>query len=146
MSDQKEIQEKLIRYQILDSRVKALLKRRDLLLTNMLEIETTLNTMKEIEKETEKEIFLPLASGVHVLGTLKKTKKMIVELGANVAIEETVERTKKILEKRKSTLNNALQTIENEMTSLSNELLKLEPEIRAMIEKSKTSTPEITAG
>ena len=146
MSNQKEIQEKLIRYQILESRVKALMKRRELLVTKMLEIETTLATIEEIEKKTEKEIFLPLASGVYVPGNLKKTKKMIVELGANITVEETVEKTKKILEKRKNTLNTALQTIEKEMTSLSNELLKLEPEIRALMEKSETSTPDITAG
>lgn len=146
MSNQKDIQEKLIRYQILESRVKALMKRRDLLITKMLEVETTLSTIKEIEKKTEKDIFLPLASGVHVLGSLKKNKKMIIELGANIAIEETVEKTKKILEKRKNILNNGIQTIEKEITSLSNELLKLEPEIRAMIEKSKGSTPDITAG
>ena len=146
MGNQKEIQEKLIRYQILESRVKALMKRRDLLINKMLEIESTLSTIEEIKKKGEKDIFLPLGSGVHVLGNLKKVKKMIVELGANIAVEETVERAKKILEKRKNTLNSGLQTIEMEMTSLSNELLKLEPEIRAMIEKSEKSTPEITAG
>ena len=146
MTDQKEIQEKVIRYQILEGRVQALMKRRDLLLTKMLEIDSTLNTIEEIKKKTEKEMFLPLGSGVYVLGNLKKTKKMIVELGANIAIEESVEKAKKILEKRKNTLNTGLQAVEKEMTSLSNELLKLEPEIRALMEKSKTSTPEITAG
>ena len=137
--NQKGLQEKLVRYQILESRVKALIKRRDLLITKMFEIETTLSTIEEIRKKTEKDISLPLGSGVHVLGTLKKTKKMIVELGANIAIEETGERTKKILEKRKNVLNKGLQAVEREITGLSNELLKLEPEIRAMIEKSKTA-------
>jgi len=137
--NQKGLQEKLVRYQILESRVKALIKRRDLLITKMFEIETTLSTIEEIRKKKEKDISLPLGSGVHVLGTLKKTKKMIVELGANIAIEETGERTKKILEKRKNVLNKGLQAVEREITGLSNELLKLEPEIRAMIEKSKTA-------
>ena len=146
MSNQKEIQEKIIRYQILESRVKALMKRRDLLLTKMLEIETTLSTIEEIKKKGEKDIFLPLGSGVHILGSLKKTKKMIVELGSNIAVEETVEKTKKILEKRKNTLNDGLQAIEREMVNLSNEMLRLEPEIRALLEKSKGPAPEITAG
>jgi len=136
--NQKELQEKLVRYQILESRVKALMKRRELLVTKMLEIDTTLSTIEGIEKKTEKDIFLPLASGVYILGSLKKTKKMIVELGANIAIEETVEKTKKILKKRKNLLTKGLQAVENEMVNLSNEILKLEPEIRAMIEKSKT--------
>jgi len=138
MSDQKNIQEKLVRYQVLEGRINALIKRRDLLITKMLEIETTLSSIGEIEKNKEEEIFLPLGSSVHIPGTLKKTKKMIVELGMNIAVERNVEETKNILEKRKSILNSGLQAIEKEMVNLSNELLKLEPEIKALLEKAKT--------
>ena len=138
--NQDKLQEKLVRYQILDSRVKVLMKRRELLVAKILEIETTLVTIGEIEKKKEEDLFLPLGSGVHVFGNLKRTKKMIVELGANIAIEESVEKTKKILKKRMNVLTKGLQTIENEMVNLSNEMLKLEPEIRAMMEKSKPST------
>ncbi|MDI6826106.1 MAG: prefoldin subunit alpha [Candidatus Aenigmarchaeota archaeon] len=142
MNEKKEIQGKLIRYQILDGRIKALLKRRELLIAKILEIETTLSTIEEIEKNKESEILLPFGSNVHVPGTLKDIKKMIVELGANMAIEEDVEETKKILEKRKNIINDGLRITENEITSLSNEMLKLESEIGALIEKIK---PEVTA-
>jgi len=138
--NQKDLQEKLVRYQILDNRIKVLMKRRELLVTKMLEIDTTLSTIEGIEKKKEKEIFLPLGSGVYVLGNLKRTKKMIVELGANIAMEETVEKTEKILKKRKNILTKGLQAVENEMVNLSNEMLKLEPEINALLKKSKTST------
>ena len=50
------------------------------------------------------------------------------------------------MEKRKNTLNEGLQAIQKEMTSMSNELIKLEPEIRALVEKGKKSSPEISAG
>jgi len=146
MTNQKEIEEKIIRYQILENNVKTLMKRRDLLINKIAEIETTMSTIEDIEKKTEGEIFLPLGAGVYVLGNLKKTKKMIVELGANVAIGENLEKTKEILGKRKDTLSNGLETIENEIVNLSNEMLRLEPEIRAIIEKSKSSAPDITAG
>ena len=138
MSDQKNIQEKLVRYQVLEGRINALIKRRDLLINKILEIETTLSSIKEIEKNKEGEIFLPLGSSVHIHGTLKKTKKMIVELGADIAVERNVEETKNILEKRKSILNSSLQAIEREMVNLGNELLNLEPEINALLEKAKT--------
>jgi len=138
MSDQKNIQEKLVRYQVLEGRINALIKRRDLLIAKMLEIETTLSSIGEIEKNKEGEIFLPLGSSVHIPGTLKKTKKMIVELGMGIVVERNVEETKDILEKRRSILNSGLQAIEKEMVNLSNELLNLEPEINALLEKAKT--------
>jgi prefoldin alpha subunit len=144
--DQREIQEKLARYQILDSRVKALINRRDLLLTKMLEIETTLNSVEEVKKSKGQEIFLPLGSNVHVPGTLKKINKMIVELGANIAIETTSEKTKDILEGRKKELENGLKVVENEMMVLNNELMRLRPEIQTLLEKARSQTTEPEAG
>jgi prefoldin alpha subunit len=138
MDLKKEIQEKIIRYQILDGRIKALLKKRDLLVAKIIEIETTLNAMEEIEKSKEREILLPLGSNVHVPGALQSTGKAIVEIGADIAIEEDFEGAKKILEERKSIISNGLQTTEDEIVNLSNELVKLEPEIRTLIEKGKT--------
>ena len=50
MTNQKEVQEKIVRYQILEGRVKALLKRREMLIAKIIEIETTLSSMEEVEK------------------------------------------------------------------------------------------------
>ena len=145
MTDQKELQEKLIRYQIINSRIKALSDRREFLLAKLLEIETTLNAIEEMEKSKGDEIFLPLGSGVHVPGTLKKTGSIIVELGADIAVKRTAENAKEILKKRKEILENGLRSIENEMMNLGDELSKLEPYIKAALERIKSST-EITAG
>jgi len=135
--DQKELQEKMLRYQILDNKGKALINRRDLLLAKIMEIETTLSSIVEVEKSKGQEILLPLGSNVHVPGTLKKTNDMVVELGANVAIESSSEKTKEILDKRKKILEDGLKTIENDIVAISNELMRLEPEIKALLEKVK---------
>jgi len=145
MNEKQEFQEKLMRYQILDGRIKALMNRREFLLSRILEIETTLSSMEEVEKSKGGEIFLPLGSSVHVPGTLHKTKKMMVELGADIAIECTIDKGKAVLEKRRKTIEDGLQAIEKELAGLSNELLKLEPEIRAILEKTKSSK-ELEAG
>jgi prefoldin alpha subunit len=144
MNGNKEFQEKLMRYQILDNRVKGLMNRRDFLVNRVLEIESTLNSMEDVEKSKGDEIFLPLGSSVHAPGTLHKTKKMIVELGADIAIECTAEKAKVILENRKKTIEDGLQAVEGELVSLSNELVRLEPEIRSILEKK--GSRELEAG
>ena len=136
--NQKELQEKMVRYQILDSRIKALMSRRDLLLAKKIEIGTTLSSIEEVEKSGGQEILLPLGSNVHVPGTLKEAKKMIVEVGANIAIESTIEKSKDILNKRKKVMEDGFKTIENEMVVISNELMRLEPEIKALLEKVRS--------
>jgi len=146
MVEQKDIQKKLVTYQILESKANALMKRRELLITRMLEIESTLNSMDEIKKGSGEDILLPIGSSVHVKGGLKKVDKMIVELGANIAIESTVEKTKDILEKRKKIIMNGLTSLEREINNLSNEIMKLQPEIRAMLKEAEKPSSDITAG
>jgi prefoldin alpha subunit len=146
MVEQKEIQKKLIKYQILESRANALMKNREMLITKMLEIESTLNSIEELKKTNGEDILLPIGSSIHVKGELKKTDKMIAELGANTAIESTIEKTKEIIEKRRKILENDLISLENELISLSNEIARLQPEIRAMLGGSKESSSETSAG
>ena len=140
MVEQAEIQKKLLRYQILESRANALMKRRELLISRMIEIESTLNSIDELKKSDGENILLPIDSSVHVKGGLKKVDKMIVGLGANTAIESTVEETKKILEKRRKVLEDGLSILEKELTNLNEELMKLQPEISDMFREAQKSS------
>jgi len=112
----------------------------------MLEIESTLNSIDELKKSGGENILLPIGSSVHVKGDLKKVDKMIVELGANTAIESSVEKTKQILEKRKKILEGGLASLEKEMVSVNNEIMKLQPEIRAMLRNVEKPSSNVTAG
>jgi len=144
MVDQRELQEKIVRYQMFEGRIKASLKRREMLITKLVEIESTLNSIEDVKNNKESEILLPLGSNVHIPGTLKDVKKIIVEIGANVALEEDMPNAKKILEKRKDILNDGLQTMEIEITNLTNEMLRLEQEIGLLMGNTKSS--EVPAG
>ena len=148
MSDfmgEKEIRDKMIRYQLLENQVKALSERREFLLSRVMEMDMTIDSLEEVVKNRGNEISLPLGSGIHVSGTLSKTNKIIAEVGANIAVECTSEKAKKILDKRKDLINDALKNLENNIVNLSNELAKLEPEIRNMIAQSRSS-PKSEAG
>jgi len=142
---EKEIRDKMIRYQLLENQVKALSERREFLLSRVMEMDMTIDSLEEVVKNRGNEISLPLGSGIHVSGTLSKTNKIIAEVGANIAVECTSEKAKKILDKRKDLINDALKNLENNIVNLSNELAKLEPEIRSMIAQSRSS-PESEAG
>ena len=83
---------------------------------------------------------MPLGSNVHVPGALKNIKRIVVELGANVAVEEDVEEAKKIIEKRKNMINEGMQATEDEIINLSNEFLRLESELRSLMERDKTES------
>ena len=138
MVEQKEAQKKLLRFQILRGKTKALVKKRDELLVRMLEIDSTLNSIEEIEKGNNENILLPIGSDVHVKGALGKVDKMIVGLGADIVIESGVEKTKEILEKRRKILENGLTSLENELINLNDEMTKMQPEIIEILKKSES--------
>lgn len=134
MEDQKTIQEKLMGYQVLQNQLETLSKRRDLLLNKMLEIETTLNTIEEMKDKKDEDVLIPVGSAVYLPGTLKKSEKMIVELGANIAVERDVQQAKNIINERKKNLEGGIKTVETEILKISEELTKLEPEIRNLLQ------------
>ena len=135
MTTQKEFQEKMYRYQILEESAKTLVQRRELFVSRMMEIESTLNTIQEIQKSKKESIFLPLGSSVYVPGTVKKNTKMVVGLGADVAVEKNVQETKKVLEERKKVLEDGLGSVEKQMLTVGEELVRLEPEIKRLLNK-----------
>lgn len=133
--EQKEIQEKLLKYQILKNKIEALERRRELLITRILEVENTISTLDEIKVMKEKDIILPLGSGIYISGSLKDIKSMVVMISRDVAIDMNSDEAKESLEKNRNILENGLKAIENEMIKLSDELIKLEPEIRNLTQK-----------
>lgn len=132
--DQKELQEKLTEYQMIQNTMEALMGRRELLITKIMEIDSTLNSIEEMKTG---EILMTLGSGIHIPGSLRKTENLIVELGADVAVEENVKNTKKILKKRRDIMENGLNDINAEAMRLSRRFASLEPELRNMMQKTR---------
>jgi len=131
---EKELQEKIVAYRILESRLDSLLKQRDTVVSKIIELQTTLASMEEIEKESE-EILFPIGSEAYAFGKIADKKKMIVEVGANVALEKTVEEAKEIIKKRSEELGNVLNSIEKEVMEVSSSLEVLGPEINELAEE-----------
>lgn len=128
----KELQEKILQYKLLEDRLKQLAQQRSLLLSKLPEMEATKETLDEVLKSKENEILVSIGSATYAKGKLIKTDKVIVEVGANVALEKSIEGACEILEKRKKNLESAIKKFENEINVVYQTLIKLEPEIRRL--------------
>lgn len=131
MTEKKELQEKILAYRILEARLDSLLKQRNMFASKLIEIQTTLQSIDEIEKSKE-EILFPIGSEAYTFGKVADKKKLIVEIGANIALEEGVERGKEILNKRKTEFENALDGIQKNIAEISSNLSQLGPEIKKL--------------
>ncbi len=136
MVDQRELQEKILTYRILQARLESLVKERDFITNKILELQTTIASIEEVKKGNEETLF-PLGSAAYVSGKVTNGEKLIVEIGANVALEKSFEEGKNTLNSRKSELEKTLEEIQKEISQISSAVESLTPEIQDMIQKSQ---------
>lgn len=138
MTSEKELQEKMLIYRTLESRLEALTKQRDFVSSKIIEIISTISSIDEVDKN-QKGILFKLGSEAFTFGDVTDKNKILVEIGAGVVLEKPVEEGKETLNKRKQEMENALKEIQNNISQISNAMNQLEPEINELIQKSQTT-------
>jgi prefoldin alpha subunit len=139
--EQKELQQKMLAYRILESRIDSLLKQREFLANKLVDAQTTLESIDEIEKSKE-DVLFPLGSAAYTFGRIVDKNKMIVEVGAGVAIEKNFIEARDILNERKNDVENVLTTVQRNIQETSESLQMLEPQIQEMIQKQQSQSQE----
>ncbi len=127
------LQEKIATYRFLESRMQALSDQRNVAANRINEINSTISSLGEIENN-KGEILFPVGSSAFVPGKIVERNKIIVEIGANIAIEKNFEDAKKALEKNRAEIEKISKEIENEMRETSKIMENLAPEIENMAE------------
>ncbi len=126
----KELQERMIAFRMLDSRLKSLAQQRELVSSKILEVRTTVASMEEVMKSKGDTLF-SLGSEAYVTGTVKDRKNIIVEVGAGIALEKSVDEAKAILEKRLKELESAFSNVQREMGRVSSTMSELQSQLEA---------------
>jgi len=133
MVSEKELQEKVMIYRIIESRLEALAKQRDLFLNKIVELQSTVISIDEIAKSKE-EILFPIGSEAYSFGKSVDKDKIIVEIGAGIALEKNFEEAKEIIRKRKSDIELAVKEMNHEIENYSNSLSVLGPELQRLMQ------------
>jgi len=132
---EKELQEKLITYRILESRLNSLLKQRDLITSKLLELQSTLSSINEIEKSQE--ILFPLGSEVYTFGKIIEKNKIILEVGGGIALEKNLEESKISLNERRVEFEKILNETQKNVLEVSSVMDGLGMEIQNLGQKAE---------
>lgn len=132
---EEKTEEKISAYRFIVSKINSLINQRSILISSLDEIQSTLKSLKEIEGN--KEIFFPLGSDVYCLGNVVNKKKVIVCIGANIALEKSLNDAKEFLEKKKNEIENALNKVEEGILNLQLNLKDIEKELQKEIKEEK---------
>lgn len=117
----KEEKEKILLYQLLQTRMEELKNQLSILEQSFIEIETTISGL-DILDGNEKGVLVPFGSGCYTQGILKGEKKVLVDIGAKIFVEKDVSDAKKLLEERKENITKALTNLQSEANEIINKM------------------------
>ena len=129
---EEEMQKKYLELQLIGKQIKQGQKQLEGLDEQLESIAGLISQLDEL-KETKPgdEMLSPIGEGIFIKGTLRENSHLIVNVGANVAVEKTIDETKELLrEKLALGQKHRMQMIE---------------ELEGMIEQAKGSEKELSS-
>jgi prefoldin alpha subunit len=123
-----EMQERMLAYRMLENRIRGLAQQRQMISSKILEIQGTLAGIEDTMK-SEGDVIFSIGSEAHIKGGVKDRKNIIVEVGAGVALEKSVEDAKATLEGRLKELESAFSNIQSEMSRMSSAMSDIQSDL-----------------
>jgi|GEM_PF-1036329 len=129
-----ELQQKMVIYQLMQKRLEELQQQAVLMERKFVELETTRNTISDIEK-TEKggDMFFPLGSGVFVKGKASSDKSLMVELGAGLVSMKDTKSANDFLEKKGKDIEDSGKDLEKELKKTVEKLNGIAHQLQEMV-------------
>jgi prefoldin alpha subunit len=134
-SEEETFRRLVVELRILEGTAEALQSRINLVNAALTEFRVAKMTLEGLEKEKEDApLFVPIGGGSYIKAKLESAEKMIVGLGADVAVEKT-------LSEAKENLGNRIEDLEKTRTSLWQQL----NEVIGKIQDGRAKLEEIAA-
>ena len=120
MSSEEETFRRLaVELRILEGTAEALQSRINLVNAALTELRVTNMTLEGLGKEKkDASLFVPIGGGSYIKARLESADKMIVGIGANVAVEKTVKVAKEDMSKRTADLEKTRTSLQQQMTQV----------------------------
>jgi prefoldin alpha subunit len=137
-NQEKEMQEKVILYQLLQRHLESLSQNAVMLERRYEEIEATRMALEDIEKLKEKsEILVPLGSGLFTYGKILDSKRMLVDAGAGVFMDKDPDSSKRLLEDKRKELEKLAKDMQDEIMDVSSRLNSIAMELEDMSQEQE---------
>ncbi len=131
-----EVQEQYVALQILDHQIKQAQKQIMAIEEQVTELESVMSAVAELaSQEASSEMFVPLSSGIFVKTTLKETKQVLVNVGANVLVKKEVAQTQELLQAQMNELRDLQQQIAEQVQKFATEAQTVQEKVQSMMEK-----------
>ena len=126
MADEKNIQEKYMQFQQVQEHLEQIIKHLEMLRQQQREIGLSIEALKELQDaKPNTEILAPIANGIFFKAELKDHKKLLVNVGADVAVEKTIPEVIGLLEEQKEKIIGNITGAESVLQELQEQGMKI---------------------
>ncbi len=136
MAEDKETktQEMYMEFQALDQRIKQIQKQLEMLTNQIMEMTGTSNSLEEFDKiKKDKEIFVPLSSGIFAKATLKESSELLVNVGANTVVTKNPSSAKKLINNQIEEMKNLHRRMVEDLEKMAERAGNLEMQLQKLV-------------
>lgn len=132
---EKDIQQRLLLYQLLQGQLEELRKQAITLQTKFIEVESTKIAIQDITKLKEaNELLIPIGSGIYTTGRALKGN-MLVDVGAGILLTKSPEEAEKVLEEKSGEIDGLNNKLQEEMITVIARLNDLGVELQKALQE-----------
>ena len=133
MSKEEEIQKMALQWSGLQADLQALSQKREGVLIQLYELETTKKALDDLEKITPgKDALIQIGFGNFIEGNITNTDNVVVSIGAGVALKKSRKEALDIIEKRIASMKEIAEQIAHEIEEIGNSMFALQQKIEHM--------------
>lgn len=132
MKNNEEMQKRIVQFQILESNLKMLQERAEMVNQRLDDFQKTKEALEALETTKPDKTLIPLGSGNFVMGSIDNTKDIIVSVGNDIAIKKDRKGALEILSKKMTEAENALNDITKKSQAVLQGLEEIQQELEEM--------------
>jgi len=137
---QKDVQEKVLIYQILQNHLEEFNKQAAALESRIGELEVTGNALREIGNSEEgAETLVPIGGGCYAYGKLSDRSKFLVEVGAGIMANKTLQEAASLIEERKKEVDGVNGRLQSEMQKISTSINTIMLDLQKIMQREKAA-------
>ena len=135
---QEELKQKYVELQLIGEQIKQLQQQAQMLEEQSVELNMTLQGLEDLEKtKKDKEILVPISTGIFAKANLKAGQDLIVNVGGNILVKKDIKTAKEMTQDRINTVEKyQTNTLEN-LQQLAARAQQLDEELTKLAEGLK---------
>ena len=126
-------QEIYMEYKAIDEHIKQLQKQLEMLTNHLVEMHSTNSSLEDLDKiKKDKEMFVPISSGIFAKGTINDTSELLVNVGANVVVTKDIDSVKKLIHHQIEEMKKVHKRMLEELEKAAQKAAELEMRLQGM--------------